>query len=261
MGERAPAFSFYAKDFLLGTMTLSLAQRGGYITLLAYQWDHGSIPNDAPARAQILSCSKREEAALWAVLSKKFPADPDGHYRNARLELERSKQADRRDALAENGKKGGRPPKNQTETNRFPEQEPNGNQKQSLPLPSPSPFPVPSSNPDPNPRETRARTAPIHASHRNHAACGRVCVPAGLHNEFVQRRNHLNADQELRAWYPFVDREWAVGGPRERDEPGDVYSFWRARYAERWPSVGGRSDSRLPKWARDAKARAAPGTA
>lgn len=78
--------------------------------------------------------------------------------------------------------------------------------------------------------------APIHdRSHRNHAHCGRVCLPAGLFGEFVRRRNHVEADREVRDWALVVEHEWGGDGPRSRDEPGDMFDFWKARYAEKWP--------------------------
>ena len=61
---QSPAFSFYAKDFLLGTATFSLSERGAYITLMSYQWDMGGVPDEAVERARLLGCSKREEAAV-----------------------------------------------------------------------------------------------------------------------------------------------------------------------------------------------------
>lgn len=82
----------------------------------------------------------------------------------------------------------------------------------------------------------RARAgAPIHATHKKHAVCGRICVPADLHSEFVRRRNHPDADTELRGWYLVVDREW-LDGPFANQEPGDAFAFWKARYDEQWPA-------------------------
>ena len=143
MSERAPSFSFYAKDFLSGVATLSLAARGAYITLLAYQWDHGSVPAEIPTLARICGCSPAQIRQVWPAVATKFEHGADGAYRNVRLEVERQKQVDRRAALRDNGTKGGRPPNNQTETNRlfsgnqnetkrFSKQEPKQNQKESL---------------------------------------------------------------------------------------------------------------------------------
>jgi hypothetical protein len=74
---------------------------------------------------------------------------------------------------------------------------------------------------------------PRGASHRSHAHCGRICLPSALFDEFTRRRNHLDADLELRDWAQEVEHEWASF----EGEPGDAYDFWRARYSERWPTA------------------------
>lgn len=90
--------------------------------------------------------------------------------------------------------------------------------------------------------------APIHdTGHKRHAFCGRVCVHASQHNDFVRRRNHDGADEELRTWYLAVNAEW-MDGAHQADEPGDPFDFWRARYEERWPAL--KVDKRVPEWAR-----------
>jgi hypothetical protein len=60
-------------------------------------------------------------------------------------------------------------------------------------------------------------------------------MPKQLFDEFVRRRNTLNADSEIIDWALAVDREWADGGRFADVEPGDAYTFWKARYAEKWP--------------------------
>jgi hypothetical protein len=96
--------------------------------------------------------------------------------------------------------------------------------------------------------------APIHdTSHRKHAVCGRVCLHASLFNDFVRRRNHDHADQEIRAWAEGVVVEWTMG-VFQTVEPGDPFDFWKARYAEQWPAASGSAPSRLPAWARKAQA-------
>lgn len=91
--------------------------------------------------------------------------------------------------------------------------------------------------------------APIHdRSHRQHALCGRVCLHASQFNDFVRRRNHPNADQEIREWAASVLDAWSIG-PHAQTEPGDPYDFWRARYAETWPViVPAKSPSKWSNW-------------
>lgn len=111
------------------------------------------------------------------------------------------------------------------------------------PVPTPVPVPVPTPSPTPVPvpeGEARARPragAPLvdQREHRHHAHCGRVCLHASLFGEFVRRRNHADADQEIRAWAMEVERQWEASP----DEPGDAFEFWRMRYQERWPAKTG----------------------
>jgi hypothetical protein len=88
----------------------------------------------------------------------------------------------------------------------------------------------------------RGARAPLHdTSHVKHAFCGRVCMPKPLFDEFVRRRNTLNADSEIIDWALVIDKDWSVGGRFADTEPGDPYAFWKARYAEKWPVIGGAS--------------------
>lgn len=112
--------------------------------------------------------------------------------------------------------------------------------------PAPSPAPAETSK---NGKDTRR--APIHATHKGHACCGRVCMPAVLFGEFVQRRNHPDADREIDGWATGVLNDWAEGGKFGHLEPGDSFDFWRAQYALKWPAAAVSSaDKRLPVWAR-----------
>ncbi len=104
--SKPPAFPLYAKDFLLGIMSLSLAARGAYITFLVYQWDSGSVPNDKTDRQRILGCTSQEEASTWRLIHQKFVQGTDGAWRNARLESERRKQQEFRQERSDAGKSG-----------------------------------------------------------------------------------------------------------------------------------------------------------
>lgn len=99
----SPAFSFYAKDFLTGTATMSLVEVGAYVRLLAYQWDAGFVPNSDQKRARILCCSVSQSRKVWERISDKFVLVGDG-YQNARLEEEREKQAEYRRRQSDRGK-------------------------------------------------------------------------------------------------------------------------------------------------------------
>lgn len=105
----------------------------------------------------------------------------------------------------------------------------------------------------------RAHTAPLHSTHhRKHAHCGRVCLPASLFDEFVRRRNHADADMEIRDWALTVEREWGTESRHAGDEPGDPFEFWKARYADHWPTAthaqASKWEANLPPWARKVRA-------
>ena len=87
--RKAPAFQFYADDFLAGTSDMSAEEVGGYIRLLCHQWTKGSIPND-PDRAGRMA-TLLGSPSLGYVLAK-FSLCDDGMLRNERLEQVRADQ-------------------------------------------------------------------------------------------------------------------------------------------------------------------------
>lgn len=232
--QKSPAFSFYAKDFLTGTSTMSLQEVGAYIRLLSYQWDVGSVPVDPRDRARILGCAKAQERELWKKVGLKFNLRNDV-YLNERLELERNKQVERRQRLSDNGSKGGRPVKlevKQKETNSFSETKANGNLEQSLPSSSSSSSSgIPSKNDGTPPLlisgESNPRTwGKIHGDHVA-GFCDWVCFPEFVFAEFSRKSA---GTEYVRGWAAAVRSKWV--GP-----VGDNLKFWRARWSESHPEV------------------------
>lgn len=78
-----PAFLFYTKDFISGTMFLTDEQVGKYIRLLCAQHEHGHL-----TEKQILMICKRWDDDIML----KFKQDDEGKYYNLRLELESGKR-------------------------------------------------------------------------------------------------------------------------------------------------------------------------
>lgn len=97
----APAFQFYAADFLVGTMGMSDEDVGVYIKMLAFQWDRGGLPN-CPKSIKTTINSKRNPSE---IVLKKFSVCEDGLIRNERLEQEREKQISFRESRSDNAKK------------------------------------------------------------------------------------------------------------------------------------------------------------
>jgi len=87
---RAPAFQFYADDFLAGTMTMTNEERGAYISLLCLQWSKGFV-----TELDIQRMCHGMPTHCQGICQSKFEAGDDGHYRNKRLEKERTKQKER----------------------------------------------------------------------------------------------------------------------------------------------------------------------
>ena len=88
--RKAPAFQFYADDFLAGTSDMSAEEVGGYIRLLCHQWTKGGIPNDEDRAGRMAGLMG--SPSVGYVLAK-FSLCEDGMLRNARLEQVRAEQA------------------------------------------------------------------------------------------------------------------------------------------------------------------------
>jgi len=98
---KPPAFQFYPDDFLGGTLTMSLEERGFYITLLCIQWSKGFVAADDFDRlgGALAEPSRRH-------VRGKFTDDGAGGLRNQRLEAVRQQQAEYRANRAEAGRAG-----------------------------------------------------------------------------------------------------------------------------------------------------------
>ena len=108
--EKDPAFQLFSADFLIGTMEMSMEERGQYITLLCLQHQKGHL-------------NERQFGSVGEISSyvlEKFEQDESGRWFNPRLNAEMLKREAFREKQNENGSKGGRPPK--------PKQNPNETQ-------------------------------------------------------------------------------------------------------------------------------------
>lgn len=79
-----PAFLFYSSDFLSGTLTMPMEERGQYITLLAVMHQCGRLTIEEMETVL-------HKPALPGVL-RKFKKDSENKYYNERLEAEKSKR-------------------------------------------------------------------------------------------------------------------------------------------------------------------------
>jgi len=83
-----PALLFYSGDFLVGTFTMTMEQRGRYITLLCLQHQQGYLTEDN---------LKENLQDTDVTIFNKFEKSADGNYYNLRLKEE----AERRKTYSE----------------------------------------------------------------------------------------------------------------------------------------------------------------
>lgn len=143
-------FELYVGDYLRDTSSLSLAQHGAYLLLMAtYYGAEQPLPADAESLYRIArAMTDAERAAVDRVVAEFFPIDPaDGLRHNARADFEIDKAQRRIEAARSNGGKGGRPP------TRKGTKKPTGFRSAN-----------PVANPDPNPARNPNESSP-HAIH------------------------------------------------------------------------------------------------
>jgi uncharacterized protein YdaU (DUF1376 family) len=121
--RKAPAFQFYADDFLAGTSDMSAEEVGGYIRLLCHQWTKGGIPND-PDRAGRMA-TLLGSPSLGYVLAK-FSLCDDGMLRNERLEQVRAEQEAYKLRQASSGRNGAQKRWSKCQNDGNPNGNPNG---------------------------------------------------------------------------------------------------------------------------------------
>jgi uncharacterized protein YdaU (DUF1376 family) len=103
---KAPAFQFYANDFMDATSTWEANACGLYVRCLCKQWTHGSIPADLRILARAIHSDREELEACWPVLAPKFVDQGDGTLKNRKLEEVRERQKEVSDKRSEAGKLG-----------------------------------------------------------------------------------------------------------------------------------------------------------
>ena len=128
---KAPAFQFYADDFIGGTVVLTAEDVGAYMRLLCYQWGNGAIPSRKELVDRIAGC------VVGSDVMSKFT---DG--KNPRMEREREKQAEYRLQQSAKGKASAQARLHRGST----AVQPSGAPEVNSPSPSPSPSPTPAPN-------------------------------------------------------------------------------------------------------------------
>jgi uncharacterized protein YdaU (DUF1376 family) len=131
-------FEFYPGDYMRDTSTLSLAEHGAYLLLMAtYYGAEKALPPDLDSLYRIArAMSDAERAAVDRVAAEFFPIDAsDGHRHHARIDVEIEKARRRIAAARENGARGGRPKGSSKKPDGFGSGKPNGTQSKALHAP------------------------------------------------------------------------------------------------------------------------------
>ena len=159
--RKAPAFQFYADDFLAGTSDMSAEEVGGYIRLLCHQWTKGGIPNDQDRAGRMATLLG--SPSLGYVLAK-FSLCDDGMLRNERLEQVRGEQEAYKLRQASSGRNGAQKRWSKCQNDGNPNGNPNG-----VAIATPMATPMakrcpedssPSPSPTPNKKDTAAPKSP-----------------------------------------------------------------------------------------------------
>lgn len=104
-----PWYKRYPADFIAGTLSLTLEEKGAYSVVLDMLYDRGGpIPDDPRWIARVCGCSTRR----WNQLRETLIAAGklmvvDGHLTNARFNKQHLSEEKEAEKLAENGAKGG----------------------------------------------------------------------------------------------------------------------------------------------------------
>ena len=236
--EPAPAFQFYPRDWLASSAVTRMTpeQRGCYIQLLSYCWLDGSLPTDDADLAQLAGCGQPRWQRIGALVRQQF-TERDGRLYQARLDSERSKQAEYRSGATEHGRKGAR-----ARWNKMPEHCPSNarampgdGSASSSAFASSVQTPTVSESARPKPLAYRPRIDVVWP--------GRPPVPSSLHAEFVSKLggDEQVAHQRLIAWYP------TAAAPYQNHPIGDDdFRFWRARFRE-WQGTTARPVDTVPR--------------
>lgn len=103
--EKAPAFQFYPKEFLMdgNVAGMSLQERGAYITLLCLCWQEGSLPAQHQRLARMIGAPIAAFNKLWPAVGVCF-REVEGRLIHPRLEKERDKQEEFRRRQSNKGR-------------------------------------------------------------------------------------------------------------------------------------------------------------
>jgi uncharacterized protein YdaU (DUF1376 family) len=219
--RKAPAFMFYADDFLAGTLEMSQEEVGQYIRLLCHQWNRGSIPVETEKQQRLTG------GCVSVDVLAKFQLCEDGQLRNERLEAVRSERDRFLQQQSEKGRKSaesrrlkptavqpdGQPELNSGSTTVEIRLQPEFN--------SPSPSPSPNNKEESiAPKAQRSRFSPPTVEEVERQ-CSQIGLPAIEASKFVNY---------------YESKGWIVGRSKMKSWKHSLAN-WHRNYMERQPSL------------------------
>ena len=77
--SKDPAFLFYSKDWIEGTIEMLPQEKGVYIDLLAHQHQKGSLPIETNRLCRLVCMQEEEFLKIWEHIKNKFTeTEPNG---------------------------------------------------------------------------------------------------------------------------------------------------------------------------------------
>lgn len=252
--HKRPAYQWYPKDHDTDERVklMSLAQEGAYRRLLDHQWLHGSIPDDMEFCSKICRATVKEFRRLWPGVRACFEPVESGRLAHPRLERQRQELESRAQVQAANGRSGAAKVWGRRSRQSADEASPsvltrvaNDNHKETTVLVDSADDglaidlpPEVGGSPDSKlqaPEKIHEHLGGawpggqmVPREHRAHAVCGRVCVPAFLHRQFLRAMggDSKSTGEQLRSWYLQVERELKA----DEVVQSDAAKFWRPRF-------------------------------
>lgn len=259
----APSFQFYASDWAHSVSAMTLEERGAYITLLAWSWQHGPVPSDDRRIAAILGVDKRTARRIWTEIQHKWSRDDAQNFVNNRLESVRATSDAFRAKQSAKGKVSAAVRSTAVPTTVQPRYQPEGQPESNSPISISKDL---DQDQDLRARaltdvvsksalETKVKSelltiatpvatqpiingAELRRHQSQHAWCswparGGFCVPHSLHSDLIGKSGL--SDAAIREWYRAVMAKWG-------DTPigDDVFVFWRNEMAAKIGTVTAR---------------------
>ena len=219
--RKAPAFQFYADDFLAGTLEMSQEEVGQFIRLLCHQWNRGSIPVETEKQQRLTG------GCVSVDVLAKFRLCEDGLLRNQRLEAVRSERDRFLQQQSEKGRKSAESRK-LASTAVQPDTQPESNSGSTVveirlqpEVNPPSPSPTPNNKEESiAPKSQRSRFIPPTVEEVE-IQCAQIGLPPIEATKFVNY---------------YESKGWVVGRSKMKLWKSALAN-WRENYMERQPSL------------------------